>query len=84
MHKMRRLPFAEIANRSINETLSRTIITTGTALFVILALYLLGGNVIHGFAFALLVGFAAGTYSTVFIVIPVVLLLPEWGARDRG
>jgi preprotein translocase subunit SecF len=83
MHKMRRVPLAEIANRSINETLSRTIITTGTALFVILALYLLGGNVIHGFAFALLVGFAAGTYSTVFVVTPVVLLLPEWGARSH-
>jgi preprotein translocase subunit SecF len=63
-----------VANLSINETLSRTIITTGMALLVIVALYVLGGSVIHGFAFALLVGFVAGVYSTIFIVTPVVLL----------
>jgi preprotein translocase subunit SecF len=73
MRKMRREPLAKIINLSINETLSRTILTTGTAIFVILALYLLGGSVIHGFAFALLVGFVAGTYSTVFVATPLVL-----------
>lgn len=73
MRKMRREPLATIVNLSINETLSRTILTTGTAVFVILALYLLGGSVIHGFAFALLVGFVAGTYSTVFVAAPLVL-----------
>ncbi len=83
MHKMRRASLAEIANRSINETLSRTIITTGTALFVIVALFLVGGTVIHGFAFALLVGFTAGVYSTVFVATPLVLLLPGTGARSR-
>ena len=72
--KMRRESFATVANLSINETMSRTIITTGTALLVIIALYALGGSVIHGFAFSLLVGFIAGVYSTVFIVTPVVLL----------
>lgn len=79
--KMRRETFATVANLSINETLSRTIITTGTALLVIVALYALGGSVIHGFAFALLVGFVAGVYSTVFIVTPVVLLFE--GRRRR-
>jgi preprotein translocase subunit SecF len=79
--KMRREAFATVANLSINETLSRTIITTGTALLVIIALYLLGGSVIHGFAFALLVGFVAGVYSTVFIVTPVVLMFE--GGRQR-
>ncbi len=74
LRKMRRETFATVANLSINETLSRTIITTGMALLVIVALYVLGGSVIHGFAFALLVGFIAGVYSTVFIVTPVVLL----------
>jgi preprotein translocase subunit SecF len=74
MRKMRRETLATIANRSINETLSRTVLTTGTAIFVILALYLLGGSVIHGFAFTLLVGFLVGTYSSIFVATPVVLL----------
>jgi preprotein translocase subunit SecF len=71
--KDRRAPLAEIINRSVNETLSRTILTTSTVMMVVLALYLLGGSVIHGFAFSLLVGFFVGTYSSVFIAAPVVL-----------
>ena len=74
LRKMRRESLARIANQSINETLSRTILTTGTAIFVILALYLLGGSVIHGFAFTLLVGFIVGTYSSIFVATPVALL----------
>lgn len=68
-----RTPLAVVINRSINETLSRTILTTGTAVLVTLALYLLGGSVIHGFAFGLLVGFVVGTYSSIFISSPIVL-----------
>jgi preprotein translocase subunit SecF len=71
--KDRRAPLAEIINRSVNETLSRTILTTGTVVLVVLALYVLGGPVIHGFAFSLLVGFVVGTYSSVFIAAPIVL-----------
>jgi preprotein translocase subunit SecF len=71
--KDRRAGLAEIINLSVNETLSRTILTTGTAVLVVLALYLLGGPVIHGFAFSLLVGFVVGTYSSVFIAAPIVL-----------
>jgi preprotein translocase subunit SecF len=71
--KDRRAPLAEIINRSVNETLSRTILTTGTVMIVVLALYLLGGPVIHGFAFSLVVGFFVGTYSSVFIAAPIVL-----------
>jgi preprotein translocase subunit SecF len=71
--KDRRAPLAEIVNRSINQTLSRTILTTGTAVLVVSTLYLLGGAVIHGFAFALLVGFLVGTYSSIFIASPIVL-----------
>ncbi|HEV8341159.1 MAG TPA: protein translocase subunit SecF, partial [Candidatus Binatia bacterium] len=63
-----------IINLSINETLSRTIITTGTAILVLLALFFLGGAVIRPFAFALLVGFFSGVYSTIFIASPVILL----------
>jgi len=73
MRKSRRQPLGEVINRSINETLSRTVLTTGTAILVILALYLLGGSVIHGFAFTLLVGFLIGTYSSIFVASPIVL-----------
>jgi preprotein translocase subunit SecF len=72
-HKDRRASLATIINQSINETLSRSILTSGTAVLVVLALFLLGGPVLHGFAFALLVGFIIGTYSSIFIASPVVL-----------
>jgi preprotein translocase subunit SecF len=81
MRKMRRETLAEIVNRSINETLSRTIITTGTAVLVILALFFLGGDVIHGFALALLVGFTIGTYSSIYVASPVVILWAKEGRR---
>lgn len=73
MRKSRRLPLATIINQSINETLSRTVITNSTAVLVVLVLYLLGGDVIHGFAFALLVGFVVGTYSSIFVASQIVL-----------
>ena len=82
MRKLRRQPMAGIVNLSINETLSRTILTTGTALLVLLALFALGGGVIHAFAFTLLVGFTIGTYSSIFVASPVVLLL-EKGPATR-
>jgi preprotein translocase subunit SecF len=83
MRKNRRDPLATLINRSINETLSRTILTTGTALLVIVVLFVVGGEMIHGFAFALLVGFTVGTYSSIFIATPVVLSL-DWRARPRA
>jgi preprotein translocase subunit SecF len=83
MHKSRRQPLATIINQSINETLSRTVLTTGTAILVILALYLLGGSVIHGFAFTLLVGFLIGTYSSIFVASPIVLWMERKPARTR-
>jgi preprotein translocase subunit SecF len=73
MRKDRRSSLTSIINRSINETLSRTVLTTGTGLFVVLALFLLGGTVIHGFAFTLLIGFIVGVYSSVYIATPVIL-----------
>jgi preprotein translocase subunit SecF len=75
MRKGRRESLSKVLNTSINETLSRTIINSGTALLVTLALFFLGGNVIHGFAFALLVGFTVGTYSSIYIATPVILML---------
>jgi preprotein translocase subunit SecF len=79
MRKSRREPLAIVINKSINETLSRTVLTTGTAILVILALYLLGGSVIHGFAFTLLVGFIIGTYSSIFVASPIVLAFERAG-----
>ena len=83
MRKIRRESLEAIINMSINETLSRTIITTGTAIMVLLALFALGGGVIRPFAFALLVGFFSGVYSTIFIASPVILFW-EKGARKRA
>lgn len=64
----------EIINSSVNETLSRTILTSFTVFLVLIALFFLGGPVIHDFAFALLVGIVVGTYSSIFIASPIVLL----------
>jgi preprotein translocase subunit SecF len=64
---------AEIINSSVNETLSRTILTAFTVFLVLLALFFLGGPVIHDFAFALLIGIVVGTYSSIFIASPIVL-----------
>jgi preprotein translocase subunit SecF len=71
----RRGRLADVVNTSINETMSRTLITSGTAVLVIAALFSVGGSVIHSFAFTLLVGFVAGTYSSIYVAAPVVLAL---------
>lgn len=63
----------DIINASVNETLSRTILTAFTVILVLLSLFFLGGPVIHDFAFALLVGLVIGTYSSIFIASPIVL-----------
>ena len=69
--------FSYIVNRSINETLSRTLLTSGTTLLVVLALFVLGGGVIHNFAFAMLIGVIVGTYSSIFVASPVLILWQE-------
>jgi len=65
----------KVCNDSVNQTLARTLMTSFTTLLVVLALFFLGGEVIHGFAFALLVGILVGTYSSIFIASPVMLQL---------
>lgn len=79
LKKMRRERLATIINLSINETLSRTIITNGTAILVTALLFVLGGSAIQSFAFALLVGFIAGTYSSIYIACPLVLAMAGRG-----
>jgi preprotein translocase subunit SecF len=73
--------FPVTVNSSINETLSRTILTSGTTLLVILALFLFGGGVIHNFAFAMLVGVGVGTYSSIFVASPVLLFWDDLKSR---
>ncbi len=74
LKKHRKLSFADIINRSVNEMLSRTIITSLTTLIVVLSLYFFGGVVIHDFALALMLGIIVGTYSSVFVASPIVYL----------
>jgi preprotein translocase subunit SecF len=73
--KMRKGTVVEISNRSVNQTLSRTIITSGTTLLVLLALYFLGGEAISGFSLALIIGVLVGTYSTIYIATAVAVWL---------
>ena len=75
--KYRKKSFEETINLSITETLSRTLITSGTTLLVVLALFLLGGEIIHDFAFALLVGVLIGTYSSIYVASPLAVLLTK-------
>lgn len=81
--KMDKAGFPEIVNRSVNETLSRTILTSGTTLLVVLALFLFGGGVIHNFAFAMLVGIIIGTYSSVFVASPLLIYWDDYRARRK-
>ncbi len=72
--------FIEVANKSINDTLSRTIITSGTIFIVLFVLLIFGGDVTRGFAFALLVGITTGTYSSIYIASAIVL---DWTQRKK-
>ena len=67
--------FGPVVSRSINSTLSRTIVTSGTTLIVVVVLFLFGGEVLKGFAFALIIGVIIGTYSSIFVASPVVIAL---------
>ena len=75
MRSQRRDSLATIVNTAVNQTLSRTIITAGTTLLSVVALYLFGGEVLEGFAFTMLVGIISGTYSTVFIAAAIAIML---------
>ena len=74
---MRRDTFGHLVNTSINQTLARTIITSGTTGVAVLALFLLGGEVLRGFAFTMLVGVVSGTYSTIFVAAMIAIAITE-------
>jgi len=81
---MRREPLEHVVNLSVNQTLSRTIITAGTTFLAVLSLYLFGGEVLEGFAFTMLVGIISGTYSTVFIAAAIAIVLSGKQAKARS
>ncbi len=81
MRKHHRNPLDFIINRSVNETLSRTILTSVTTLVVVVALFVLGGGIIHDFAFALIVGILIGTYSSIYVASPILLARQVHGKK---
>ena len=83
LRKFKTMPLAELFNRSINETLSRTVMTSLTTLLALLSLYLLGGEVLRGFSFAMIWGVIIGTYSSVCLAVPLLLYL-DLGRRAGG
>lgn len=75
--------YSAVVNKSINNTLSRTVITSGTTLFVVTVLFIFGGEVLRGFAFALMVGVLIGTYSSIFVASPLVVELRKRAVAAR-
>ena len=85
--KYKKMPLQDVMNQSVNETLSRTLMTSGTTLLALIALLILGGDVIRGFVFAITWGVIVGTYSSVYVAKNVVLMLGvkrDWSKPDGG
>jgi preprotein translocase subunit SecF len=76
----RREPLPDLVNRSINQTLSRTVLTSGLTFLTVLSLFLFGGEVLHGFSFALVIGILIGTYSSIAVAAPMLVAWQEWRA----
>jgi preprotein translocase subunit SecF len=76
-----REPLAETINRSINQTLSRTVLTSGLTLLTALSLLVFGGQVLHGFSLALVIGIVVGTFSSIFVASPILLAWEDRSAR---
>ena len=81
----RREPLEQVMNRAVNQTLSRTVMTSGLTFLTVIALFIWGGPVLHGFSFALVCGIIVGTYSSVFVASPIVLFWHNYAdARKKG
>jgi preprotein translocase subunit SecF len=80
----RRLSLVELLNLSVNQTLSRTVLTSGLTLIAVLCLFIFGGEVLRGFSFALVVGVVIGTYSSIFIASPILLWWRSLVAEKAG
>ena len=85
LRKYKKLPLIDLLDKSLNDTLSRTIITSGTTLMALLALYIFGGEVISGFTLAMIWGVIVGTYSSIFVAAPLLIFFqPGQRAVDQG
>lgn len=80
----RRESLPDVVNRSINQTLSRTVLTSGLTFLTVLSLYVFGGQVLRGFSFALVVGILIGTYSSIAVAAPMLVAWQEWRAQKGG
>jgi len=78
----RRESLPDVVNRSINQTLSRTVLTSGLTFLTVLSLYIFGGQVLRGFSFALVVGIIIGTYSSIAVAAPMLVAWQEWRAQQ--
>ncbi len=78
---LRKESLTEIVNKSINQTLSRTVLTSGLTFLTVLALFLFGGEVLHGFSLALVIGIIIGTYSSIFIAAPMLVAYQTWRGK---
>ena len=83
-NKDKKIKFEDMINGAINQTLSRTILTSMTVFFVILCLFLLGGSVIHDFSFAMLIGVVTGSYSSVFVASPILIAYEELKRKEAA
>jgi preprotein translocase subunit SecF len=81
---LRKEEFAELVNKSINQTLSRTILTSGLTFLTVLVLFLMGGQVLRAFSFALVVGIVVGTYSSFGIAAPLIVFWHHWRDKNEG
>ena len=87
LRKYKRMPLGDLLDLSVNETMSRTIMTVSTVMMALTALYIFGGEVIRGFTFAMLFGTLVGTYSSVFIAAPFLILIGvkrDWSGVEKG
>ncbi len=84
LKQSRREKLADVVNKSINQTLSRTILTAGLTFLTVLALYLFGGQVLHDFSFALVIGILIGTYSSIAVAAPILVAYQDWRAEKKG
>jgi preprotein translocase subunit SecF len=83
LHLNRRERLVDVINRSVNQTLSRTVMTSGLTFIAVLALFIWGGPVLHGFSLALVIGIIIGTYSSVFVASPIVLFWHDWADQRK-
>lgn len=78
---LRREKLDDLVDKSINQTLSRTVLTSGLTFLTVLSLFLFGGEVLHGFSFALVIGMLIGSYSSIFVAAPIMVAFQNWRAR---